>query len=161
MAVPRTIHSEAPLETIIVRPPIDLSEALREELSGMRNVPGWIAAAVARRDGLAIQHTVERSQEANALCAMAAAIVGSARSTGEELRQGAFNYSVVQYRDGLFLVMEAGPEAILACLLKRSANLGLALLKVTQVANRIEARPGGICRGPEDDTRLHGQGGGQ
>src|SRR2546423_7768538 len=107
MAVPRTIHSETPLETIIVRPPIDLSEALREELSGMRNVPGWISAAVTRRDGLAIQHTFGRSQEATALCAMAAAIVGSAPSTGGELRQGAVNYSVVQYRDRLLLGIEA------------------------------------------------------
>jgi len=140
MDSPRTIRSQNPLETVIVRPPLDLAEALKEELSGMRNVPGWISAAVTRRDGLAIQHTFGRGQEANALCAMAAAVVGSARSTGEELRQGAFNYSVVQYRDGLLLVMEAGPEAILACLLKRSANLGLALLKVTQVAKRIEER---------------------
>src|SRR5438046_8829014 len=139
MAVPRTIHSETPLETIIVRPPIDLSEAVREELSGMGNVPGWISAAVTRRDGLAIQHTFGSSHEANALCAMAAAIVGSARSTGEELRQGAFNYSVVQYRDGLLLVMEEGPEAILACPLKRSANLALALLQATQGATRSVA----------------------
>src|SRR2546430_15395531 len=115
MAVPRTIHSEAPVETFIVRPPIDLSEALREELSGMRNVPGWISAAVTRRDGLAVQHTFGRSQEANALCAMAAAIVGSARSTGEELRQGGFNHSVVPYRDGLLLLMGAGPGGNLAC----------------------------------------------
>src|SRR5437867_12386832 len=111
MAIPRTIHSEEPLETIIVRPPIDLSEALREELTGMRNVPGWISAAVTRRDGLAIQHTFGSSHEANALCAMAAAIVESARSTGEELRQGAFYYSVVLYRESLFLVMDAGPVA--------------------------------------------------
>src|SRR3989442_12794999 len=110
MAVPRTILSEAPPETIIVRPPIDLSEALREELSGMRNVPGWISAAVTRRDGLAIQHTFGRGQEANALCAMAAAIVGRARSTGEELRQGAVHYSGRQYRDGLLLRLGAGPE---------------------------------------------------
>ena len=140
MAVPRTIRPESPLETIIVRPPVDLSEALKEELSGLRNVRGWISAAVTRRDGLAIQHTFGKSHEANVLCAMAAAIVGSARSTGEELRQGAFNYSIVQYLDGLLLVMEAGPEAILACLLKRNSNLGLALLKVTQVAKRIEGR---------------------
>src|SRR5204863_8898093 len=107
MAVPRTIRSETPFETIIVRPPIDLSEALREVLSGMRNVPGWISAAVTRRDGLAIQHTFGSSHEANALCAMAAAIVGSARSTGEELTQAAFHYSVDQSRNGPLPVMEA------------------------------------------------------
>jgi predicted regulator of Ras-like GTPase activity (Roadblock/LC7/MglB family) len=140
MAVPQTIRSETLLETIIVRPPIDLSEALREELLELRNVPGWISAAVTRRDGLAIQHTFSKSREANTLCAMAAAIVGSARTTGDELRQGPFNYSVVRYLEGLLLVMEAGPEAILACLFARGANLGLALLKITQVAKRIEGR---------------------
>jgi predicted regulator of Ras-like GTPase activity (Roadblock/LC7/MglB family) len=140
MVIPQTFRSERPGETFIIRPPVDLSEALREELSGLRNLQGWISAAVTRRDGLAIQHTFSKGQQANALCAMAAAIVGSARATGEELRQGAFNYSIVQYVDGLLLVMEAGPEAILACLFARNANLGLALLKMTQIAKRIEER---------------------
>lgn len=140
MATPRPIRSESPLETILIRPPIDLSEALREELLLLRNLPGWTSAAVTRRDGLAIQHTFGKGHEANALCAMAAAIVGSARATGEELKQGAFNYAVVQYGQGLLLVMEAGAEAILACLFARNANLGLALLKMTQIAKRIEER---------------------
>lgn len=140
MATPRTIRPESPLEIIISRPPIDLSEALKEELLGLSNLAGWISAAVTRRDGLAIQHTFGKSHEANALCAMAAAIVGSARATGEELKQGAFNYAVVQYGHGFLLVMEAGAEAILACLFARNANLGLALLKMTQIAKRIEER---------------------
>jgi predicted regulator of Ras-like GTPase activity (Roadblock/LC7/MglB family) len=140
MVIPRTVRSESPGETLIIRPPVDLSEALREELSGLRNLQGWISAAVTRRDGLAIQHTFGKGQQANALCAMAAAIVGSARATGEELRQGAFNYSIVQYVDGLLLVKEAGAEAILACLFSRNANLGLALLTMTQIAKRIEER---------------------
>src|SRR6267143_342300 len=140
MAIPRTIQSENPLDTVIVRAPIDLAEALKEELSGMRNVPGWVSAAVTRRDGLAIQHTFGKGREANALCAMAAAIVGSARSTGEELKQGAFNYAIVQYGQGLLLVMEAGAEAILACLFARNANLGMALMKMTQISKRIEKR---------------------
>lgn len=140
MAVPRPVRSQSPLENILIRPPIDLSEALREELLALSNLSGWISAAVTRRDGLAIQHTFSRGREANNLCAMAAAIVGSARSTGEELRQGAFNYSVVQYVNGLLLVMEAGKEAILACLFARNANLGLALMKMTQVGKRIEER---------------------
>lgn len=144
MAILRTVHSESPIETIFVHTPIDLAEALREELFALRNVPGWISAAVTRRDGLAIEHTFSKSREANTLCAMAAAMVGSARSTGEELKQGPFNYSIVQYLEGLLVIMEAGPEAILACLLKRNANLGLALIKVTQVAQRIEERLGEI-----------------
>lgn len=128
------------METIIARPPKDVSEALKDELFGLGDLPGWISAAVTRRDGLAIQHTFGTGHEAASLCAMAAALVGSARSTGEQLEQGPFNYAFVQYLDGLLLVMEAGPEAILACLLKRNANLGLALMKVAQVARRISDR---------------------
>jgi len=140
MASARTISSPSPLETVIVSPPTDISEALRTELFALSKVPGWISAAVTRRDGLPIEHTFKSAREANILCAMAAAVVGGARSTGDHLRQGPFTYSIVRYVDGLLLVMEAGPEAILTCLLEHDANLGLALMKVTQVARRIEGR---------------------
>jgi predicted regulator of Ras-like GTPase activity (Roadblock/LC7/MglB family) len=62
------------------------------------------------------------------------------QATGEELGKGAFNYSIVQYADGILLVMEAGAEAILACLFARNANIGLALMKMGQIAKRIEER---------------------
>jgi predicted regulator of Ras-like GTPase activity (Roadblock/LC7/MglB family) len=140
VALPQTIRSEDPLATIINLPPVGLSEALREELVGLQTLPAWISAAVTRRDGLAIQHTFGKRHEANTLCAMAAAVVGSARSTGEELKQGAFHYAIVQYGQGLLLVMEAGAEAILACLFARNANLGMALMKMTQISKRIEKR---------------------
>jgi predicted regulator of Ras-like GTPase activity (Roadblock/LC7/MglB family) len=140
VALPQMIRSEDPLATIINLPPVGLSEALKEELLGLRTLPGWTSAAVTRRDGLAIQHTFGKQHQANSLCAMAAAVVGSARSTGEELKQGAFHYSIVQYGQGLLLVMEAGAEAILACLFARNANLGMALMKMTQISKRIEQR---------------------
>ena len=140
MPVARTVSSETPLDSILVHPPTDISEALRTELFALNKVPAWVSAAVTRRDGLVIEHTFGRGHEANVLCAMAAAIVGSARSTGEALDQGVFSHSLVQYKDGLLLVMEAGPEAILACLFARRANLGLALMKVSQIARRIEER---------------------
>jgi predicted regulator of Ras-like GTPase activity (Roadblock/LC7/MglB family) len=126
------------METVVIRPPADISEALRAELFVLDKVPGWISAAVTRRDGLAIEHTFPTSREANTLCAMAAAVVGSARSTGDQLGQGPFSYSVIQYQGGVLLVMEAGPEAILAGLFEKNANLGLALMKITHVARKIE-----------------------
>lgn len=141
MARPRTATQlERPMETYVVRPPEDLSEALREELLGFREVRGWISAAVTRRDGLAIQHTFASGREAASLCAMAAALVGSARSTGNELEQGPFSYGIVQYSDGVLLVMEAGTEAILACLMEREVNLGAAMVKMARVARRIAER---------------------
>src|SRR5437773_10089165 len=105
MASARTISSSSPLETVIVSPPTDISEALRTELFALSKVPGWISAAVTRRDGLAIGHTFKSAHEANVLCAMAAAVVASARSTGGRLRPGPVIYSTVLYVDGLLRVM--------------------------------------------------------
>src|SRR5437016_14592326 len=111
MASARTISSSSPLETVIVSPPTDISEALRTELFALSKVPGWISAAVTRRDGLAIEHTFKSAHEANVLCSMAAAVVGNARSTGNHLRQAPFTTSIVRYVDRLLLVKEAGAEA--------------------------------------------------
>src|SRR5205809_6872528 len=93
MASARTISSPSPLETVIVSPPTDISEALRTELFALSKVPGWISAAVTRRDSLAIEHTLKSAHEANVLCSMAAAVVGSARSTAHHLHHGPFTYS--------------------------------------------------------------------
>lgn len=139
-AQPSPILASATFDSFVIRPPRELSEALREELFRLQSLSGWISAVVTRRDGLAIQHTFRSGHEAASLCAMAAAFVGSARATGSELAQGPFSHAFVQYLDGILLVVEAGDEAILACLMKHDANLGLALTKVSQVAKRIAER---------------------
>lgn len=140
MAVPRTKEIASELSTYVVHAPADLSSALREELLSFRSLRGWISSAVTRRDGLAIQHTLQTKGEAASLCAMAAALVGSARATGTELEQGAFQYGIVQYNEGVLVVTEAGAEAILACLLDPHVNLGLALMKIHRVAGNVARR---------------------
>jgi len=141
MAASRTTAQRAAdFKTYVVVPPADLSSALREELLSFRTLQGWLSAAVTRRDGLTIQHTLATGAEAASLSAMAAALVGSARSTGNELEQGPFQYGIVQYNEGVLVVTEAGPEAILACLLASHVNLGLALLKIHRVSKSIGAR---------------------
>lgn len=140
MVVPRHLVDDSGdlALSVEVPPPLDIGSQLRLELEGLRRVPGLLAAAVTRRDGLAIQHTFRSAREAAALCAMAAAMVGAARSAGAELEQGEFDHGMVRFGDGILFVKDAGPEAILACLFRPDANLGLALLKIARVSEEIE-----------------------
>ncbi len=138
MVYPSAAEPDAPITHAVVAPPVGISERLRDELYRLRSTAGLVSAAVTRRDGLVIQHSFPNSREAANLCAMAAAIVGSSRTTGKQLNQGDFEHGIIRYREGILLVMEAGPEAILACLLRPDANVGLAVLAASRTCERVE-----------------------
>lgn len=138
MAYSSSIDADNPLNLVHVVPPVGISERLRDELHRLRSVEGFLAAAVTRRDGLVIQHSFRNAREAANLCAMAAAVVGASRATGKELSQGEFEHGLISYRDGTLLVTEAGPEAILACLLRPDANVGLAILEASRTSARVD-----------------------
>ena len=124
--------------SVVVRPLGGVAKRLSEAVSVLRDVPGFVSAAVARRDGLVIHHTLKTGREAAVLCAMTAVMVTSSRTTGEHLKGGSFLHSIVRYADLDLVIAEAGSEAILACLLARGANLGLALMKMKSAAKLVE-----------------------
>ncbi len=140
MAVPHhaSIHSADPGTYALGHPPPGLAERLHEELAKLHSVPGFVSAAVTRRDGLVIAHSMRTAHDAASLCAMAAAMVGASRSTGTELEQGSFLHGVIQFQDGVLVVKDAGPEAILACLLRPDANLGLVLMMASRASEMVE-----------------------
>lgn len=134
------VHSRLPdslLTYAAARPPEGIGERLREELLRLREVEGFLSAAVTRRDGLAIQHTLGSPRYAASLCAMAAAMVGASRSTGTELDQGVFVHGIIQYDEGILVLRDAGPEAVLACLLRPETNVGLALTTIARISDRV------------------------
>ncbi len=126
-----------PLQMVVVHPPQGVEERLREALELLRKVPGFLSAAVTRRDGLVIHHTFANARDAAGLSAMAAAMAGAARATGVELGQGPPEYGFFRFQEGVLLIREAGPEALLACLLQTDANVGYAIRRVTDVSEKI------------------------
>lgn len=135
-----TLSSARPheaLSPVAVRPPKNVEERLRDAIESLRSVPGFVSAAVTRRDGLVIKHSFERSREAAGLGAMAAAMVGAARATGVELGQGVPEYGFFQFHDGILVIQDAGPEAILACLVRKESNLGIAIPRISSVSDTI------------------------
>lgn len=116
------------------RPPASLDQRLRRALHHLADIDGFLACAVARTDGLVIQHTMKSAAEAARLCAMAAAMFGASGATGSELKQGEFSYAIVRYGQGVFVMREAGRGAIVAALLSSDAKLGMVLLRLKEVS---------------------------
>jgi predicted regulator of Ras-like GTPase activity (Roadblock/LC7/MglB family) len=122
---------------LVVHPPEGVEERLRRALDPLRSIRGFLSAAVTRRDGLVIHHTFKNTREAAGLSAMAAAMLGAARATGVELGKGALRYSIIHFTEGILLIQDAGPEAILACLLELETNLGFALSRMSRASQEI------------------------
>lgn len=125
---------EPPVE---VRAPRTITERLEDELRRIQRVPHVVSTAVSRRDGLPILHTLRTSREATHLCAMAATIVGASRSAGVELEKGSLIHGLVRYDKGVLAVAEAGPEAIIACILTPDANLGHVLMALERASEAV------------------------
>lgn len=110
---------------------------IQKVLQDLRRVPDVLAAAVARRDGLIIAHSLPRSIDPKRIAAMAAAIVGTSELASDEIGQGPFLESIVESRSSKMLATGAGDEAILITLVRADANLGFILLNVGRAVESV------------------------
>ena len=113
----------------------------KKELEGILKTLGEIGdvigSAIVRRDGLLIASNLSSGVNSKAVAAMAAAIVGTSEISTKELDIGEFNQVIVNANNGQYVSIGAGGEAILICLIKRAANLGLVLLEMERSAKKI------------------------
>ena len=122
---------------VVVHPPEGLEDRLRRTMEPLRKIRGFVSAAVTRRDGLVIHHTFRNAREAAGLSAMAAAMLGAARATGAELGKGPPEYGFFRFSDWILVIQDAGPVAILACLMELETNLGFALTRISHASEEI------------------------
>ncbi len=115
-------------------PPTGLERAL-EELGRLTDVK---AAAVVRRDGLVVVHTLPSTIDPKLVAAMLAAIVGASEMATEALEQGRFQRAIIESDEGKLLSTGAGNEALLISLVYSDANLGLVLMAMEKAARRID-----------------------
>ncbi len=116
----------------------DLWERLEKILENLSNMSDIKAAAVVRRDGLVVTHTLPDGVDPKIVAAMTAAIVGTSEMATIQLAQGRFERAIIESDDGKLLSMGAGEEAILVALVYQDANLGLVLMAMEQTAKVIE-----------------------
>ncbi len=114
----------------------DRLETTLDELSHLSDIK---AAAVVRRDGLVITHTLPDGVDPRIVAAMTAAIVGTSEMATVQLSQGRFERAIIESDGGKLLSVGAGEEALLVALVYHDANLGLVLMAMERAARVVDA----------------------
>lgn len=116
----------------------DVWQRLQEAIEELSHVSDIKAAAVVRRDGLVITHTLPDGVDPKIVAAMTAAIVGTSEMATLQLAQGRFTRAIIESDEGKLLSTGAGEEALLVTLVYSDANLGLVLMAMEKAAKRVD-----------------------
>lgn len=116
----------------------DVKSALETIMSDITRSEDVLAVVIARRDGLVVAASLPDDVDSRKVAAMSAAIVGTAEMAASELSQGDFQQVLVECAQGNIISLGAGREALLVVLIRRGANVGLALLRLRKAAQRIQ-----------------------
>jgi predicted regulator of Ras-like GTPase activity (Roadblock/LC7/MglB family) len=125
----------------------DIWSELEEVIAGLTSVSDIRAAAVVRRDGLIITHSLPEGVDPRTTAAMTAAIVGTSEMATVQLGQGRFEQALIESEGGKLVSTGAGDQALVIALAYKDANLGLVLMalqkasrKVDEILRRAESR---------------------
>ncbi len=116
----------------------DVWGRLEETIDELSHVTDIKSAAVVRRDGLVVTHTLPDGVDPKIVATMTAAIVGTSEMATIQLAQGRFVRAIVESEDGKLLSLGAGEEALLVALVYDDANLGLVLMALERAAKQVE-----------------------
>lgn len=117
----------------------DVWERLETAIDELSHLSDIKAAAVVRRDGLVITHTLPDGVDPRIVAAMTAAIVGTSEMATVQLSQGRFERAIIESDEGKLLSLGAGEEALLVALVYKDANLGLVLMGMEKAARLVDA----------------------
>jgi len=96
-----------------------------------------VGAAAVGLDGIALASRMSSEVSNERLAAVAATIMGVTRRVGNELRIGFAEEIIIKANKGLFMVLPAGDQSLLAISLRQDANLGLVRLEARDAARSI------------------------
>jgi len=116
----------------------DVWQRLEAAMDDLAHVTDIKAAAVVRRDGLVITHTLPDGVDPRIVAAMTAAIVGTSEMATIQLSQGRFERAIIESDEGKLLSLGAGEEALLVALVYKDANLGLVLMAMEKTARLVD-----------------------
>lgn len=96
-------------------------------------------AVAVSNDGIALASRMSSDINADRVGAVAATMIGVTRRVSGELRIGVAEETIIKSSNGLFLVVPAGSEALLAVSLREGANLGLVRIELRDAAVAIKS----------------------
>ena len=113
------------------------NERLMDILRNLRKVGDIEGSSVVSRDGLIINSDLLSDVDTKTFAAMSAAMTGAAETATVELKRGNPDQIIVDSKLGSIIATGAGKKAILVCLIKPKANLGLVLLNMNKESKKI------------------------
>ena len=103
-----------------------------------QNVGNDLGGAVAvSTDGIVLASRMSSDINADRVGAVAATMIGVTKRVSGELRIGQTEEAIIKSDNGLFLVLPAGDQSLLAVSLKQGANLGMVRLEARDAAAAI------------------------
>lgn len=107
-------------------------DQLRE--SAGTDVSGAVAVGM---DGIVLVSRMGSDVNADRVGAVAATMIGVTRRVSGELRIGVPEETIIKADNGLFMVLPAGEQSLLAVNLRQGANLGMVRLEARDAAQAI------------------------
>jgi predicted regulator of Ras-like GTPase activity (Roadblock/LC7/MglB family) len=102
------------------------------------SVAGDVTGALAvSMDGIVLAARLSNDVNADRVGAVAATMIGVTRRVANELKLGGPEESIIKAFNGLFMVLPAGEEALLAVNLRQGGNLGMVRLEARDAAAAI------------------------
>lgn len=114
-------------------------EQIAEILDRLNTNAGADVAGVAAvgMDGIVLVSRMSAEVNADRVGAVAATMMGVTRRVSGELRIGAPKETIIDADNGLFMVLPAGEQSLLAVSLRRNANLGMVRIEAREAAKEI------------------------
>ena len=98
------------------------------------DISGAVAVGM---DGIVLVSRMGSDVNADRVGAVAATMIGVTRRVSGELRIGATEEAIIKASNGLFMVLPAGDQSLLAVNLRAGANLGMVRLEAREAAESI------------------------
>jgi len=98
------------------------------------DVTGAVAVSM---DGIVLASRMSNDVNADRVGAVAATMVGVTRRVSGELKIGATEEAIIKANNGLFMVLPAGEQGLLAVNLRQGANLGMVRIEAREAAAAI------------------------
>lgn len=94
-------------------------------------------AAAVSMDGIVLVSKMSADVNADRVGAVAATMMGVTRRVSNELKMGLTEETIIKSDNGLFMVLPAGDQGLLAVNMRQGANLGLIRIEAREAAQAI------------------------
>ena len=129
----------------------DIKRKKRKKIHGLDRLLGVTAALIVSTEGLLIASALPQGIDEERIAAMTATLLSLSKMAIIEMRKGDFDQLYIKGSEGYLLVMQAGPNAVLAVSTTKDIRLGLVLLDCGRICENISRFLGGDFEDNDED----------